>query len=191
MPPLFFEKIRRADLDTILEQMAGRKFDERILVGIAARCPLGAPSVIFCRPLFKGKPFPTTFWLTCPHAVKECDVLEAVGGVGHLETFLARKRGEWREYGLWHSLIRLAFLSPVERRFLASRRKSMWEDIRKGRVGGTRDTGQIRVKCLHLQTASWLSLGCHPGETWLGSRISQLCPADSAYPCRKSKSPRR
>ncbi|MGC9372844.1 MAG: DUF501 domain-containing protein [Thermovirgaceae bacterium] len=190
MPPLFFEKTRPADLNTIREQVAGRKFDTRILLGLAARCRLGAPSVILCRPLFKGRPFPTTFWLTCPHVAKECDALEAGGGVAKLETFLAKKPDVWREYGVWHSLVRLALVSPAERRFLFTRRKSMWEDMRKGRIGGTRDTGQVRVKCLHLQTASWLALGCHPGEKWLRSRISTLCRPGSGYPCRKTEGSR-
>lgn len=187
MPPLFFEKPLPLDLDTIGEQVAGRKFDERILLGLAARCPLGAPSVILCRPLFKGRPFPTTFWLTCPHVVKECDILEAGGGVARLEAFLEKRQGEWREYGVWHSLVRLAFVSPAERRFLLTRRKSMWEDMRRGRIGGTRDSGEVRVKCLHLQTASWLALGRHPGEKWLQGRISTLCRPGSGYPCRKQE----
>jgi hypothetical protein len=187
MPPLFFEKPSPDDLDIIREQVAGRKFEERILLGLAARCPLGAPSVVLCRPLFKGRPFPTTFWLTCPHVAKECDVLEAKGGVAKLETFLGEKPDEWREYGVWHSRLRLALVSPAERRFLLTRRKSMWEDMRKGRIGGTRDTGRVSVKCLHLQTASWLALGYHPGEKWLQSRISTLCREKSGYPCRKTE----
>jgi len=186
MPPLFFEKFRPADLKIIGEQVAGRKFDARILLGVAARCPLGAPSVILCRPLFKGRPFPTTFWLTCPHTVKKCDALEAEGGVAELEAFLERKPEEWREYGVRHSLIRLDLVSPAERRFLLTRRKSMWDDMRKGRIGGIRDTGRVRVKCLHLQTASWLALRYHPGEKWLACRISTLCHPGSVFPCRKT-----
>jgi hypothetical protein len=82
----------------------------------------------------------------------------------------------------------MRFVKPVERRFLSSRRKGMWDSLRKGRVGGTRDTSRIRVKCLHLQAASWLALGHHPGEQWLENRISKLCPPDNEYPCSKRES---
>lgn len=188
MPPLFFEGLRRGDLETILEQVAERKFDERILFGVAARCPLGAPSVILCRPLFRGRPFPTTFWLTCPHVIQQCDALEAEGGVRELESFLAQKPLEWRNYGVLHSAIRMRFVKPAVRRFLSARRKRMWDSLRKGRVGGTREASRIRVKCLHLQAASWLALGHHPGEKWLESRISKLCSSDNEYPCSKRES---
>lgn len=185
MPPLFFEKPRGRDVSTVLAQVAGRKFDEGILLGIAARCPLGAPSVILCRPLHRGKPFPTTFWLTCPHAAGACDALEARGGVRDLEDFLQTRRDEWREYGVWHSRIRLSLMPHAARKFLASRRKAMWESLRMGRVGGTRDDSKTRVKCLHLQTASWLALGYHPGGKWLECRIPELCTAGDGHPCRK------
>jgi len=186
-PPLFFERPGPTDLKTIKAQMAGRKFDEKIILGIACRCLWHAPSVVLCRPLYRGKPFPTTFWLCCPHAVKSCDSLEAAGGVRELEVFLEKMPDAWRAYELWHSLLRIALVSKSERRFLASRRKAMWESIRKGRVGGTKDTSKARVKCLHLQTASWLALGYHPAARWLEQRIPVACGIDEEYyPCRKT-----
>ena len=187
-PPLFFERPGPSDLKTIKAQMAGRKFDEKIILGIACRCLWHAPSVVLCHPLYRGKPFPTTFWLCCPHAVKTCNSLEAAGGVRELESFLEKRPAEWKAYGLRHSVLRMALLSRSRRRFFLSRRKAMWESIRKGRVGGTRDTSKARVKCLHLQAASWLALGYHPAAGWLEQRIPAACGIDEEdYPCRKTE----
>ena len=187
-PPLFFERPGPSDLKTIKAQMAGRKFDEKIILGIACRCLWHAPSVVLCHPLYRGKPFPTTFWLCCPHAVKTCNSLEAAGGVRELESFLEKMPAEWKAYGLRHSVLRMALLSRSRRRFFLFRRKAMWESIRKGRVGGTKDTSKARVKCLHLQAASWLALGYHPAAGWLEQRIPAACGIDEKdYPCRKTE----
>jgi hypothetical protein len=37
-------------------------------------------------------------------------------------------------------------------------------------VGGIRyrEPRVVHVKCIHLQTASWLAFGYHPGGAWLG-----------------------
>lgn len=63
------------DLRT-LEFQLGRL--PRGVVGVAARCVCGRPTVVATSPrLEDGTPFPTTFYLTCLGAVKGCSVLEA------------------------------------------------------------------------------------------------------------------
>jgi len=62
------EEIRPGDLDTVAEQL-GRV--PRGVVGIAARCRCGRPLVVRTAPrLEDGSPFPTTFYLTSPGAVR-------------------------------------------------------------------------------------------------------------------------
>lgn len=54
----------------------------RSIVDVVARCHLGMPVVTRVPPhLDDGTPFPTTYWLTCPLAVRRIGRLEAAGGV--------------------------------------------------------------------------------------------------------------
>jgi hypothetical protein len=49
---------------------------------VVVRCPFGRPAVTEQEPYDEdGKPFPTTYWLTCPHLVAAVSRLEAAGGV--------------------------------------------------------------------------------------------------------------
>lgn len=49
---------------------------------MAARCPFGLPAVTEQDPYDRdGRPFPTTYYLTCPHLVAAVARLEAAGGV--------------------------------------------------------------------------------------------------------------
>ncbi len=49
---------------------------------VAARCPWGLPAVTEQTPYGStGEPFPTTFYVTCPHLVRGISRLEAAGGV--------------------------------------------------------------------------------------------------------------
>ena len=43
--------------------------------------------------LADGSPFPTTYYLTCPHAVARIDALEAAGGVDRYEHLVATDAG--------------------------------------------------------------------------------------------------
>lgn len=49
---------------------------------VAVRCPFGLPAVTEQTPYDpEGEPFPTTYYLTCPHLVAAVARLEAAGGV--------------------------------------------------------------------------------------------------------------
>jgi hypothetical protein len=49
---------------------------------VVRRCPFGAPAVTEQDPYDAvGEPFPTTYYLTCPHVVAAVSRLEAAGGV--------------------------------------------------------------------------------------------------------------
>lgn len=170
----------RRDIDIISRQMGGRHFDPAFIVGVARRCRWGAPQVLRCFPLRKGFPFPTTFWLSCPWLGRSLGTLESQGGVSSLEEFLLSRRESWRDFQLEHRILRLGLLSSGERRFLRSHRRSIWEVIRSGGVGGMRYVPASRptVKCLHLQVASWLALGRHPGAEWLRDNVPEICCPD-------------
>ena len=67
--------VAAADLDALRDQL-GRA--PRGVVGIAARCVCGRPAVARTAPrLPDGSPFPTTYYLTHPAAVRGCSTLEA------------------------------------------------------------------------------------------------------------------
>jgi len=49
---------------------------------VATRCPFGLPAVTEQQPYDpRGEPFPTTYYVTCPHLVSAVARLEAAGGV--------------------------------------------------------------------------------------------------------------
>jgi hypothetical protein len=64
----------------IVARQIGR--EPRAFRRVVVRCPFGRPAVTEQTPFDKdGRPFPTTYWLTCPHAVARVSRLEADGGV--------------------------------------------------------------------------------------------------------------
>src|SRR4051812_16195308 len=64
----------------VVERQLGRP--PRAFRRVAVRCPFGRPVVTEQSPYDEnGNPFPTTFWLTCPHLVAAVSRLEAAGGV--------------------------------------------------------------------------------------------------------------
>jgi hypothetical protein len=69
------------DLDrAVVERQLGRP--PRAFRRVAVRCPFGRPAVTEQTAYDDaGEPFPTTFWLTCPHLVAAVSRLEAAGGV--------------------------------------------------------------------------------------------------------------
>jgi hypothetical protein len=64
----------------IVERQLGRP--PRAFRRVAVRCPFGLPAVTEQAPFDEtGTPFPTQFWLTCPHLVAAVARIEAAGGV--------------------------------------------------------------------------------------------------------------
>jgi uncharacterized protein len=54
---------------------------------VAVRCPYGRPAVTEQSPYTPGgQPFPTTYYVTCPHVVAAISRLEAAGGVERWST---------------------------------------------------------------------------------------------------------
>ena len=64
----------------VVARQLGR--EPRAFRRVVVRCPFGRPAVTEQQPYDgRGEPFPTTYWLTCPHAVAAVARLEAAGGV--------------------------------------------------------------------------------------------------------------
>src|SRR5206468_10425150 len=64
----------------VVERQLGRA--PRAFRRVVRRCPFGRPAVTEQSPYDgAGEPFPTTYYLTCPHAVAAVSRLEAAGGV--------------------------------------------------------------------------------------------------------------
>src|SRR3954451_1409997 len=139
----------------IVELQIGRT--PRAFRRVAVRCPFGLPAVVEQRPFGDdGTPFPTQFWLTCPHAVAQLSRLEAAGGVTR-----------WTEAVASDDTLR----ASLERANEEQRR--LRPELAVGIAGATR-TGSL--KCLHAHAAYALA---RPGYE-LGDRI--LSELDHLWP---------
>jgi hypothetical protein len=132
----------------LVERQLGRA--PRAFRRVVVRCPFGRPAVTEQAPYDDaGEPFPTTFWLTCPHLVAAVSRLEAAGGVERW-TRAAQDDPELRS-----SLGR----ADEEQRALRP-------ELDLG-IGGAR-AGAGSLKCLHAHVAFALA---RPGYE-LGERIA-------------------
>ena len=134
---------------------------------VAVRCPFGAPAVTEQEPYdHEGAPFPTTYYLTCPHLVAAVSRLEAAGGVERwseaartdpeLTTSLEHAQAEQRR---------------VRRGLADGRRGRDYGASLDHGIGGSGRTGSL--KCLHAHVAFALA---RPGYE-LGARmIAELRP---------------
>ncbi|HEY3018373.1 MAG TPA: DUF501 domain-containing protein [Gaiellaceae bacterium] len=131
----------------IVERQLGRP--PRAFRRVVVRCPFGRPAVTEQHAQdASGEPFPTTFWLTCPHLVAAVSRLEAAGGVERW-TRAAAEDPELRE-----SLDRAH-----------SEQRQLRPELDLG-VGGAQP-GAGSLKCLHAHVAFALA---RPGYE-LGERI--------------------
>lgn len=94
--------------------------------------------------------------------------MESKGGVGKLEAWIEENApAQWIPFNLLHQRVRLALLSGSQSCFLRRYQPETFKRLRSGGIGGIRYGKEVNLKCLHLQTASWLGLKWHPGEKWL------------------------
>jgi hypothetical protein len=142
-----------------VERQLGRQ--SRAFLRVVARCPFGLPAVTQQAPYAPdGKPFPTTYYLTCPHLVAAVSRLEAAGGVERWSQQAAL------DPRLTRSLERATSRQRALRRELAGGRHGQdgGESLQLG-IGGSRNAAQL--KCLHAHVAFALA---EPGYE-LGERI--------------------
>jgi len=140
----------------LVERQLGRP--PRAFVRVAVRCPFGRPAVTEQAPYdAAGEPFPTTFWLTCPHLVAAVSRLEAAGGVER-----------WSRAAADDAQLR----ESVERAH--GEQRALRPELDVG-VGGAR-AGAGSLKCLHAHVAFALA---RPGYE-LGDRV--LAELDPLWP---------
>ncbi len=140
-------------------------------MGVAVRCPHGRPAVIAqAAYLADGTPFPTTYYLSCPHAVARIDALEAAGGVDRYEQLVSDDSEAMAEY-------RAGAARQRELRRPAERMADDGASLALGIAGTSREGA---VKCLHAHAAFALA---EPGYA-LGRRIlEEAAPLYRAGEC--------
>jgi uncharacterized protein len=143
----------------VVEHQLGRT--PRAFLRVAVRCPFGAPAVTVQAPYDRtGKPFPTTFYLTCRHLVAAVSRLEAAGGIERWSAELER------DPRLVESLLTATKDQQAVRRELAQGMVGQegGASLELGIGGSARPE---KLKCLHAHVAFALA---RPGYE-LGDRI--------------------
>lgn len=138
----------------------------RAFLRVVVRCPHGLPAVTEQSPCTDGgEPFPTTYYLTCPHLVAAISRAEAAGGVERWS------RSATDDPELATSLREATERQRRIRHELAAGDVSIPSEILDLGIGGSRSPGHL--KCLHAHAAFALA---QPGYV-LGERIlSEITP---------------
>lgn len=146
-PP--FDPVGTGDVATVSAQL-GRP--ARDVVGIAARCACGAPTVVATAPrLADGTPFPTLYYLSHPAATAAISRLEATGVMNEFTELLAGDAALRERYRAAHGV------------YLTDRESiAVVPEIAGISAGGM----PVRVKCLHALAAHALAAG--PGVNPVG-----------------------
>ncbi|MEO8477526.1 MAG: DUF501 domain-containing protein [Actinomycetota bacterium] len=152
-------ELRSSDLALVREQL-GR--EPTTPFAVVARCTGGHPLVIRNAPLdASGDPFPTTYWLTCPDAVKAVSRIESEG-------WIARLNDRVHDDEAFDEALEAAHRAYADERAAELTEARAW-----GGVAGTR-TG---VKCLHAHYAYHLAGGDDPVGAWTAERAEPIHPA--------------
>ena len=131
----------------VVERQLGRS--PRAFRRVVVRCPFGRPAVTEQSAYDEaGEPFPTTFWLTCPHLVAAVSRLEAAGGVER-----------------WSRAVEEDAELATSLEHAHAEQRALRPELDLG-VGGAR-RGAGSLKCLHAHVAFALA---RPGYE-LGERI--------------------
>jgi hypothetical protein len=143
----------------IVARQLGR--EPRAFGRVVVRCPHGLPAVTEQSPYdAHGDPFPTTYYITCPHLVAAIARLEAAGGVELWSQAVAD------DPALGESLVRATEEQRRVRHALAGeKRGSNGGAVLDLGIGGSRSPEHL--KCLHAHVAFALA---RPGYA-LGERI--------------------
>jgi uncharacterized protein len=138
--------------EEIVARQLGRQ--PRAFRRVAVRCPFGKPAVAEQEPFdADGRPFPTQYYVTCPHLVAAISRLEAAGGVERW----TRAAADDDELA--------ASLAEAQ-----ANQRELRPEIDAG-IGGSTRSGSL--KCLHAHAAFALA---QPGYE-LGDRILAELPS--------------
>ncbi len=159
----------------VVERQLGRR--PRAVGRIAVRCPFGQPAVTEQQPYgATGQPFPTTYYLTCPHLVAAVARLEAAGGVERWSAAVAA------DPDLAADLERATDTQRQVRRALAAGETGIDDgaSLELG-IGGSRNLGQL--KCLHAHAAFALA---NPGYALGSAVVTEIDPLGPDACCTPS-----
>jgi hypothetical protein len=147
-----------ADDVAIVSHQLGRP--ARNVVGIAARCVCGAPTVVATRPrLDDGTPFPTLYYLCHPAATAAISTLEATGVMPELAALLDGEQpvGDGDGFAsVYGAPTYSAAYAAAHRAYLADREGIEVVPQLAGVSAGGMPT---RVKCLHALAGHALAAG--------------------------------
>ncbi len=131
----------------------------RDVVGVAARCVCGAPTVVATKPrLADGQPFPTFYYLTHPAAASALSTLEANGFMASEQQKLA----DDAEFAAAYVAAHTAYIHDRDEH-------GHVVEIEGISAGGM----PTRVKCLHALAAHSLAVG--PGVNLVGDEALAAC----------------
>ena len=159
--------VRVEDRD-VVERQIGRA--PRAFHRVAVRCPFGLPAVTEQAPYDeRGAPFPTTYYLTCRHAIAAVSRLEAAGGVERWSDAVAS------DPDLGDDLLRATEQQRRIRHALAAGATGAdhGASLDSG-IGGSRNPGQL--KCLHAHVAYGLAQSGYLVSDGIIAELPQLWP---------------
>lgn len=168
--PIFFNELQKLKYAFLTKK---QNFDESLILAAAKRCSKGHVQVLLCKPFNRNNtPFPTSFWLTCPYLIKLASSIESNGGVKNLENFISNSgvKRQYFLYNIFHQVLRIKILGENKIFFLRKYKNKIFNDLIRTGIGGIKYNINLNVKCIHLQTASFLALGFHPAKVWLKSQ---------------------
>lgn len=135
---------------------------------VVARCSYGYPTCIATAPLIDGgEPFPTLFYLTCPHLTEAVSLLESGG-------FLETVRGMVASD---ESLASRLLDADESYRTARAQEAGGVDPTPKVGIAGQRDP--LAVKCLHAHVAAYLAGIADP--------IGEVVMMDRAAECRNGR----
>jgi hypothetical protein len=153
------------DDEAIVMRQLGRP--PRALRRVVVRCPYGRPAVTEQDAYdANGDPFPTTYYLTCPHLVAALARVEAAGGVERWSSAVEE------DTDLGRSLERATEDQRRIRRELAGQRAGK-DEGRSLELGIAGSHSPERLKCLHAHAAFALA---RPGYALGDSILAELDP---------------
>lgn len=188
-----WDRARPVDLAVAARQL-GRALRGRV-VAVAKRCSYRQPQVLVTYPLVheagaggdaqhrrfasKTTPFPTIFWLTCPHMRAAISSLESRGMIEGMRRRLREDDAFAREYqqvNRRYAAQRAGLLDADDRAWLqtggegADRANLVWVISESG-VGGLADWAG--VKCLHMNMADYMAGNANPVGELCAQRLAE------------------
>ena len=155
----------------IVEQQLGRP--PRAFRSVAVRCPFGRPAVTEQSPYDdEGEPFPTTYYLTCPHLVAAVARVEAGGGVER-----------WSKLVAADPRLRLSLARATEEQRALRRDLAGGVSGRDG--GGSLELGiggsssPEKLKCLHAHVAYALARPSYELGAQILDEVREPWPRDA------------